>query len=84
MPFDAHLSPSVDAALCSSFLRRVTIQDKYIRGKDDVAFFQGRFRSQALVEEADLLTAMAYVDLNPVRAGIAATPEESEFTSIYE
>ena len=45
-------------------------------------FWEARFHSQALRSEAALLTAMAYVDLNPVRAGIASTPERSEYTSI--
>ena len=45
-------------------------------------FWEARFHSQPLRSEAALLAAMAYVDLNPVRANIARTPEDSDYTSI--
>jgi len=47
-------------------------------------FWEARFGSFALRTEQALLTCMAYVDLNPVRAGIAQTPEASMYTSIRQ
>jgi hypothetical protein len=59
--------------------RQANLEDK-CTGK----FWESRFRSQALKNEEALLSCMAYVDLNPVRGGIAASLETSSHTSIQE
>jgi REP element-mobilizing transposase RayT len=46
------------------------------------AFFEERFKSVAILDEESLLATCAYIDLNPVAAGIAEVPEASPYTSI--
>ena len=65
--------------LNQSIARMVNAEDQ-VTGR----FWEGRFKNHALLNEAAVLTAMAYVDLNPIRARLATVPEDSAFASIAE
>lgn len=45
-------------------------------------FWQGRFKCQVIESPAALLSCSVYMDLNPIRAGMAKTPEASDYTSV--
>jgi len=66
-------------ALCEPIARVANRQDQ-VTGH----FWEGRFKAQAITDEAGLLACSMYVDLNPIRAAMAATPEQSVNTSAYD
>jgi putative transposase len=45
--------------------------------------WQGRFKSSLVDSERYLLTVIRYIELNPVRAAMVATPEEYRWSSVH-
>ena len=64
---------------CQPIARRANQEDE-VEGR----FFARRFDCRRLATPADLLSCSIYVDLNVIRAGLAETPESSEFTSAFD
>jgi REP element-mobilizing transposase RayT len=71
----------------SWFMRLLCQKIAHMANREDGVtgkFWEARFKAQPLLDEQAVLTCSMYVNLNPIRAGQAETPEESRFTSVYE
>lgn len=68
---------------CPGFTSFLLI-NKIILGVQNYFFWEGRFKCQVLADERAVLAAMAYVDLNPIRAGITLRLDHSHHTSIQQ
>ena len=65
--------------LAEPIARRANVEDR-CKGR----FWEGRYKCQLLCDTRAVLAAMAYVDLNPIRAGMATRLEDSDHTSIQQ
>ena len=69
----------LNRCLCEHIARRANGEDK-CTGR----FWEGRFKSQRVHDLAGFLACAIYIDLNPIRAGVSRTPEDSDYTSVQD
>jgi hypothetical protein len=67
-------------AQLNEYIARMANTEDKVKGR----FWEGRFKCQVLLDDVSVIACMSYVDLNTIRAGIAETPEDSDFTSIQQ
>jgi putative transposase len=77
------LTPRRDGALS---LMMQAVGRSYVRAFNQAhgrtgTLWEGRYRSSLIQTERYLLTCMAYIDLNPVRAGLVEVPEDYPWSS---
>ena len=65
--------------LNENIARRANAEDE-CKGR----FWEGRFKCQRIFDLGAVLACAAYIDLNPIRAGLAKTIESSDHTSIQD
>lgn len=86
MPTHVHLilTPSDDDGLRAALSRVHRVYAGHIHAREHRTghFWQGRFGCVAM-DEAHLIAAMAYVVLNPVRAGLVTKAEDWPWSSIH-
>ncbi len=71
----------------SWFMRALSEPIARLANKQDECtgrFWEGRFKAQRIVDEAGLLACAMYVDLNPIRAAMAQSPDQALHTSAYD